>query len=122
MTTVIPPECATTARIELTAATPDEIVARVRPDRDDPAFAGHYPGFPLLPGVYLFDYVHRTVLAADPELVLTELVSCRFLRTVDLDDELTVTVQGTGSRRSGTVTVDGVPVAEVVLHYQDGEE
>ncbi|MFG3700678.1 hypothetical protein ACGF5C_22570 [Micromonospora sp. NPDC047620] len=122
MTILIPPECATTARIDLTHATADEIVARVRPDRDDPVFAGHYPGFPLLPGVHIVEYVHRTVLAATPAAVLAELVSCRFLHTVDLDDELVVAVRYDGGLRRGTVTVSGVPAAEVVLRYQDGDD
>ncbi|WP_341716344.1 hypothetical protein QQG74_20290 [Micromonospora sp. FIMYZ51] len=122
MSSLIPPECATTARIDLTEGTGDEIVARVRPGRNDPVFAGHYPGFPLLPGVYIVEYVHRTVLAGMPAAVLTELVSCRFLQTVDLDDELVITVRRDGGLRRGTVTVAGGPAAEVVLRYQNGGE
>ncbi|MGW3621426.1 hypothetical protein [Micromonospora arida] len=120
MTILIPPECATNARIDLDHASGDEIVGRVRPDRDDPVFAGHYPGFPLLPGVYIVEYVHRAVLAAMPSEILAELVSCRFLRTIDLDDELVITIRRDGGLRRGTVAVSGVAAAEVVLRYQEG--
>ncbi|MGC5053943.1 hypothetical protein ACLQ2S_21120 [Micromonospora sp. DT48] len=120
MTSRTSPECATTARIELTRASDDEIVARVRPDRADPVFAGHYPGFPLLPGVHIVEYVHRAVLAAAPTVVLAELVYCRFLRAIDLDDELVIKVRRDGELCHGTVTVSDAPAAEVVLRYRNG--
>ncbi|MEH1016381.1 hypothetical protein V6U90_25165 [Micromonospora sp. CPCC 206060] len=113
--------CATTAPVRIEQADPDRIVARIRPDLADPVFAGHYPGFPLLPGVHIFEFVHRAVVEAVPHLVLDEVVCCRFLLPVDCDEELVVTVRRDGDLHSGVVAVAGTPVAEILLRYRNEE-
>ncbi|MEU6078679.1 hypothetical protein [Micromonospora sp. NPDC047074] len=114
-------DCATAVPIDVERVDPDTIVARIRPDLDDPVFAGHYPGFPLVPGVHIFEFVHRAVRAAEPGLVLTEIVSCRFLLPFRGEDELVVTIRRTGELWRGDVEVAAVPVAEVLLRYQSEE-
>ncbi|HZN18863.1 MAG TPA: hypothetical protein VFB84_11915 [Micromonosporaceae bacterium] len=44
----------------------DPVLAVVRVDPAEPVFAGHYPGFPIFPGVCVVECVHRTALAAPP--------------------------------------------------------
>jgi 3-hydroxyacyl-[acyl-carrier-protein] dehydratase len=52
---------------------------RVEPT--EPVLAGHYPGFPILPGVYLVEHAHQVASGSAPdgvELVLTGVDSARF--------------------------------------------
>ncbi|MER5361441.1 hypothetical protein [Streptomyces sp. NPDC002785] len=63
---------------------------------DETVLPGHYPGFPIFPGVCLVEYVHLSVLATspaeepDPELVAVE--STRFTGPVYPGDELTADI------------------------------
>ena len=40
--------------------------AEVRIDPSEPVFAGHYPDFPIFPGVCVVECVHRSALATAP--------------------------------------------------------
>jgi 3-hydroxyacyl-[acyl-carrier-protein] dehydratase len=53
-------------------------------DPGEPLLAGHYPGFPILPGVCLVEFAHRTAVGAigDPGARLTAVESTRFLGPV----------------------------------------
>lgn len=105
----------------------------------DPAgevFAGHYPGFPILPGVLLVDAVGRAAARwarahrheLDRPLRLAEVRSARFLAPVFPGDELTtdcavsrldggaLEVRGvcsTGRGRAARITVRCVPAEPV---------
>lgn len=79
-------------------ARPTPIAAPVRVDRRgdaaagseftldpaEPLLAGHYPGFPILPGVCLVEFAHRTSVGAvgDQAAMLTAIESTRFLGPV----------------------------------------
>ncbi|HEU5470225.1 MAG TPA: hypothetical protein VFV67_06200 [Actinophytocola sp.] len=68
-------------------------VLPVRPT--EPVFTGHYPGFPVFPGVCVIECVHRTALAAPPGRIEPALVAvrqARFLAPVRPGDELTITL------------------------------
>ena len=105
--------------VELLGATGDRVSARVRPELNHPMFAGHFPGFPLMPGVYLVDFVHRAVLEAhrDFDVELVEVMSCRFLGPSFPGDELSADIGVTRSGESllcaATVRTSRGPVAEV---------
>ena len=62
---------------------PKRAVSRFPLDPGEPLLAGHYPGFPIFPGVYLVECAHRTSLAAlDGPARLAEVESTRFLGPV----------------------------------------
>jgi len=58
---------------------------------DHPAFAGHFPGTPVLPGVVLLDAVLRATAAATGiALDLCEISSVKFLSPASPGDELVI--------------------------------
>jgi 3-hydroxymyristoyl/3-hydroxydecanoyl-(acyl carrier protein) dehydratase len=58
---------------------------------DHPAFAGHFPGTPVLPGVVLLDAVlHATTAATGIALDLCEISSVKFLSPASPGDELVI--------------------------------
>ena len=69
-----------------------ERVWRVPPDH--PAFAGHFPGHPIVPGVVLLD---QAVLLAQAHLGLAggawQVAQAKFLSPCGPDDELVFTLQ-----------------------------
>jgi 3-hydroxyacyl-[acyl-carrier-protein] dehydratase len=58
------------------------VVTAMEIDQDDPIFAGHYPGFPIYPGVCLVECVHQSALEAgrrrDRPVRLAAVESARF--------------------------------------------
>jgi 3-hydroxyacyl-[acyl-carrier-protein] dehydratase len=58
---------------------------------DHPAFAGHFPGMPILPGAVLLDEALR-VIETDLRIDLTQwqLTAAKFLESVRPGDSLTV--------------------------------
>lgn len=84
-------------RVEVRAATRSEhaVSATVRVDPAEPVFAGHYPGFPLLPGLALLDVV-QAVVRGCPGRELARLDGVermRFFHEVRPGDELAVEVE-----------------------------
>jgi 3-hydroxyacyl-[acyl-carrier-protein] dehydratase len=125
---------ATAAAVRLTARDDSTARGEVLIDAGDPVFAGHYPGFPVLPGVHLIEFADQTARAwrgrAGDTLVAVE--RCRFLRPVYGGDQLTVdlTVTPTGStdpgaetelRYSAAVRGPAGPVADIRLRYRTGD-
>lgn len=93
-----------------------------------PVFAGHYPHFPLLPGVFLLDLAERAVgrFAAGHSrgLELEAIVSTRFLSPVHPGAKVVVDCKftaGEGALRIVTVrcTADGVKAATFRLRYRE---
>jgi 3-hydroxyacyl-[acyl-carrier-protein] dehydratase len=72
----------------------DEFVGVIAIDEIEPVLAGHFPGFPILPGVCLVECVHQTALVAlSPHTALPALrviEKVRFLEPVFPGDQLTV--------------------------------
>ncbi len=58
---------------------------------DHPAFAGHFPGTPILPGVVLLDTaLHAIAEASGIELNDCEISSVKFLSPANPGDELVI--------------------------------
>ncbi|MEV5951702.1 hypothetical protein [Streptomyces sp. NPDC051993] len=102
--------------------------ARFRIDRSEPVFAGHYPDFPIFPGVCVVECVHRAALATAPgagsPLSLAALESARFVGAVFPGDVLTVDSKWTavegGWKCTATASTDRGDAAKVRLRYVTG--
>ncbi|WP_414941216.1 3-hydroxyacyl-ACP dehydratase FabZ family protein [Amycolatopsis sp. cmx-11-51] len=61
---------------------------------EEPVFAGHFPGFPILPGVCVLECVHHSLRTVAPELLadarMDGIESARFTGTVVPGDELII--------------------------------
>ena len=69
---------------------------------DHPAFAGHFPGTPILPGVVLLDVALQIIAdASGIALDLCEISSVKFLSPASPGDELVIqhTVSASGTIR-----------------------
>jgi 3-hydroxyacyl-[acyl-carrier-protein] dehydratase len=101
-------------------------VARVRLAPDDPAFAGHYPGFPVLPGVLALEYAGAALRAARPDRAweLREIANARFRRPIRPGDVLTISLSltdaGDGLAVQAKLSTDDGPAADLRLEYADG--
>ena len=80
---------------------------------DHPAFAGHFPGQPIVPGVLLLDAaVHAAQLAlraagpADAAAPACEIGSAKFLRPVGPGETLTMSLDTTAT---GTLVLSPTP-------------
>ncbi|WDT89612.1 hypothetical protein H0E86_28715 [Streptomyces sp. SCSIO-PteL053] len=89
---------------------------------DDPFLAGHYPGFPLVPGFSLVQYVYELAASAgaprDRPVVVRK---ARFLSPVRPGEEMVVEARiertADGVRAVAAVRADDRPAAEITLHY-----
>lgn len=118
----------TSVAVTVTDRTPTTATGTVLVDPADPVFAGHYPGFPVLPGVHLIEFADQTLrgwLGADgPDgpVELAAVERCRFLRPVYPGDtvtvELTVDRTDDGLRCSAGVRTGTGPVADIRLRHR----
>ena len=100
------------------------IVSRTVPiDPEDEVFAGHYPGFPILPGLYLLEHVNDTVReATEVRWLRPESVDrIRFLSPVYPGDTVHIEANLTGHddrlECRATVSTASGEAAEIRLSY-----
>jgi beta-hydroxyacyl-ACP dehydratase FabZ len=93
---------------------------------NEPFFQGHFPDFPVMPGVLIVEAMAQTagvqVLSSIPDrdqklVFLVAVDAARFRRPVVPGDQLRIEMKvirrkGTVAKMAGHVTVDGVVVAE----------
>ena len=94
---------------------------------DNPIFAGHYPGFPIFPGVGLVECVHRSALATAPDhrdLELAAIESTRFTGPTFPGDDLTVRLEWQSANGGWTcaavISSQRGEAAKVRLRYREG--
>jgi 3-hydroxymyristoyl/3-hydroxydecanoyl-(acyl carrier protein) dehydratase len=91
---------------------------------DHPAFAGHFPGRPIVPGVVLLDEALRAIAAAEGfSACAWKLGSAKFVRPVGPGEPLLLRWQppGAGGAIAFTIETAGEPVASGSLTPQSGE-
>lgn len=67
---------------------------------DHPAFAGHFPGAPIVPGVLLLDAAMHA-LAAQSGQAITDIASAKFLQPVRPGEALGLECRLSGTGRAG---------------------
>jgi beta-hydroxyacyl-ACP dehydratase FabZ len=117
---------------------PERIVGIKNVSVNEPFFNGHFPVFPVMPGVLIVVAMAQTagvlVLKSIPDrddklVLLVSVDAARFRRPVVPGDQLRIEMtlmrrKGSVAKMSGRVTVDGVLVAEaeVMCKLQDKEQ
>ena len=105
---------------------------------NEPFFLGHFPDFPVMPGVLIIEAMAQTagvqVLSTIPDrhnklVFLVSVDGARFRRPVRPGDQLRIEMKvirrkGSVAKMAGNVTVDGAVVAEaeVMCKLQDRNE
>ena len=96
---------------------------------NEPFFAGHFPNFPVMPGVLIAEAMAQTagvlVLSSIPDredklVLLVSIEFAKFRKPVVPGDQLRIEMQllkrkATVAKMSGKATVDGVVVAEAEM-------
>lgn len=95
------------------------VVARMAVAPDDPVFAGHFPGFPIFPGMAVVEFAHRAATAMPGAVRLAAVESARFVRPTFPGTTLTVrlTWDDAGRRCAAVVSDDDGVVARIKLRY-----
>jgi 3-hydroxyacyl-[acyl-carrier-protein] dehydratase len=116
----------------------DHVVGIKNVTTNEPFFLGHFPDFPVMPGVLVVEAMAQTagvqVLSTIPDrqnklVFLVSVDNARFRKPVRPGDQLRIEMRvikrkGTVAKMAGQATVGGVPVAEaeVMCKLQDKDE
>jgi beta-hydroxyacyl-ACP dehydratase FabZ len=107
----------------------DRIVGIKNVTANEPFFMGHFPEYPVMPGVLIIEAMAQTagvlVLSYIPErktknILLAGVENARFRKPVRPGDQLRMEMKvlrrkATMAKMSGVATVDGVAVAEAEM-------
>ena len=122
----------------ITELEPERIVGLKNVTVNEPFFNGHFPEFPVMPGVLIVEAMAQTagvlVLKSIPDrekklVLLVSIESAKFRKPVVPGDQLRIEMivirrKGSVAKMAGRATVDGVLVAEaeVMCKLQDKPE
>jgi 3-hydroxyacyl-[acyl-carrier-protein] dehydratase len=122
----------------ITELEPERIVGIKNVTVNEPFFNGHFPDFPVMPGVLIVEAMAQTagvlVLKTIPDresklVLLVSIDAARFRRPVVPGDQLRIEMtvirrKGSVAKMAGKATVDGkvVAEAEVMCKLQDKSE
>ena len=81
--------------------------------------AGHYPGYPILPGVVVIDWVLQALEALHPGLQLRSLDRARFVRPLLPGDVLELTLHVHPHTPDNTTTGSGTVTAKARIVRSD---
>lgn len=110
--------------LEETAGGPDERLLRLRIDADMPLFPGHFPGYPILPGVLQVHWAARLgqarfAIAGD----FSRLVNLKFQKLIRPDSEVELALRWDAGRRqlafAYTSTVGAHASGKLEFHTTD---
>ena len=93
---------------------------------DDPVFVGHFPGRPILPGIFQLEIVRLAAeMVLRDKLSVTEIAKAKFQRPILPDETLKLSLKlsetdGTISAR-GQFVCGGQPAGEAFLKLCRGE-
>lgn len=90
---------------------------------DDPTFAGHFPGKPILPGVF---QIEMTRMAAEwanqSRFTVSEISKAKFQRPISPDEPITLELKSSGSEDALTAraifSVQGQQAGELLLRLR----
>ena len=108
---------------------PDRIVGIKNVTVNEPFFVGHFPDFPVMPGVLIMESMAQVagvlVLNSIPDrhtklVLLASVEEAKFRKPVRPGDQLRIEMKvlrrkATIAKMAGTASVDGVVVAEAVM-------
>ena len=108
---------------------PERIVGIKNVTVNEPFFAGHFPDFPVMPGVLIIEAMAQVagvlVLSSIPDratklVLLASVDEAKFRKPVRPGDQLRIEMillkrKASIAKMSGTASVDGVVVAEAVM-------
>ena len=108
---------------------PERIVGIKNVSINEPYFVGHFPDFPVMPGVLITEAMAQVagvlVLSSIPErktklVLLASVEEAKFRKQVRPGDQLRIEMKmirrkSSIAKMSGTASVDGVVVAEAIM-------
>ena len=108
---------------------PDRIVGIKNVTANEPFFAGHFPDYPVMPGVLITEAMAQVagvlVLSSIPDrhtklVLLASVEEAKFRKQVRPGDQLRIEMKvlrrkATIAKMAGTASVDGVVVAEAIM-------
>ncbi|MEU8181944.1 FabA/FabZ family ACP-dehydratase [Micromonospora sp. NPDC049044] len=106
---------------------PGGLVCTMDIDPAEPVLAGHFPGFPIFPGVCLVECALQAAYQHRPAAQLTSVHRVRFIKPVFPGDRLTINIDFPADACSAQISTgrpDGLvsEAALIVLRFAEGGE